>query len=211
MRLSIDRVSVKGLLRDVSLSLDAGELFCVLCERRAARLALLGVASRMRRPNSGSVDARGSVVFAQTTWPKIGGRSVLEQLMLPLLASPGSVAEARSRALGVLSGHKLEDWAAADLEDLEDYELARLSLLRALVARPEILLVEDPTYGLDPGYAGAALDLLRSARDGGAAVLVTTGTVEAMRDTDGLFTITQGVLRGDRAEQGQVIPLRRAG
>jgi ABC-type multidrug transport system ATPase subunit len=211
MRLSIDHVSVKGVLSDISLSLNAGELVCVLCERRVARQALLGVAAQVRRPNSGSVKVRGRVVVAQATSAPIGGPKVLEQLMLPLLASRGSVAQARSRALGFLSEWGLEDWAAADLEELEDYEIARLSLLRALIARPEILLAEDPTHGLEPVYAGATLDLLRTARDQGAAVLVTTGTVEAMRDADGLYTITQGVLRGGRGTQGQVIPLRSAG
>jgi ABC-type methionine transport system ATPase subunit len=211
MRLSIDHVSVRGLLDEVSLSIDGGELFCVWSARRASRLALLGVAGKIRRPDSGSVQLRGSVVLAQPSWPQIGGARVLEQLMLPLLASRGSLGEARSRVLGFLNELDVEDWAAASLVDLEDYQLARLSLMRALISRPDVLLVDDPTHGLDPVYAEATLDLLRIARDRGAAVLVTTGTVEAMRDADGLFTIGQGVLRGDRGGQAQVIQLRSSG
>lgn len=211
MRLSIDRVSVNGLLQDVSLSLNGAELFCVWSPRRAARLALLGVAAKVRRPDSGSVEIRGSAVFAQSSWPQVGGTRVLEQLMLPLLASRASLSGARSRVLGFLSEWDVEDWAAASLADLEDYQLARLSLMRALISRPDVLLVDDPTHGLEPAYAEATLDLLRVARERGAAVLVTTGAVEAMRDADGLFTISQGVLRGDRGTQAQVIPLWSAG
>lgn len=209
MRLELDRVSVRGLLHDITLAVDRGEIVSIWSTRKAARLALLAVAKKIRRPDSGSVVSRGTVLLAQRHWPDAGGPHVLEQLMLPLIASPGSIAQARSGALGALSEWGIEDWASASVRDLEDYQLARLSLIRALLARPDVLLVDDPVSGLDPTYAEPTLQLLRIARERGTAVLVTTSTVEAMRDADGLFTINQGVLRGERPGQAKVIPLQR--
>lgn len=210
MRLSIDHVSVGDLLRDVSLSIEAGELVCVLSERRATRVALLSVAAKASRPDTGSVETYSRPVLAQTTWPQ-RGTALLDQLIIPLLASPRSVAQARSRALGFLAELGLEDWAGAALSDLEDYQLARLSLMRALISEPDVLLADDPTEGLESGYAEATLDLLRLARDRGAAVLLTTATRHAMQDADGLFTIVQGTLRGEHSAHAQVIPLRSTG
>lgn len=208
-RLSLEHVSVPGLLRDVTVNINDGELVCVWAERRVARLALLNIAAGVMRPGSGITRANGRLVFAQREWPAAGGREVLPQVMVPLLASRRSVTVARSAALSVLLEWDAEDWAGRLLADLEDHELARVALIRALAAEPEILLVDDPTFGLEPIYADGILDLLRVARDRGAAVLVTTPTGDIMRDADILCTLTQGVLRGGRANDADVIMLDR--
>jgi ABC-type sulfate/molybdate transport systems ATPase subunit len=208
-RLSIENASVGSVLRGVSLVLESGELACVLARRRAARLALLRVAAGVDRPDSGRSVADGRVILAQGRWPAVGGSTVLDQMTLAVLASRGSMLRARSVALAGLAEWGVEDWCSCDLGEFEDFELAKLAVVRALIAAPEILLIDDPTCGLEAVYANGVLDLLRAARDRNIAVLVTTASVDAMRDADSLHTISQGILRGANREPAEVVPFPR--
>lgn len=208
-RLSLEGVSRKRVLRSVSLTVEAGEIVSVFAPR-AIRSVLLRVAAGIEAPDAGSVRTVGRLVFAQGLWPDAGGSGVLRQLMLPLIAQEGSVAQARSRALEVLSEWRVAEWSGLEIDDLEEHQQARLALIRALVARPDILLVDDPTAGLDGSHAEMVLEILRAARARGVATLFAASSAETMRDADGVYTITQGVLRGLGGDPAIVVPLVRS-
>jgi ABC-type iron transport system FetAB ATPase subunit len=205
-RLSFDRVSVGSLLRYVSFTVNGGEVACVWAPRRTARLAFVHMAAGIEQPVSGTVLVEGRLAFARRSWPPIGGQDVLGQLMLPLLASARSVSRARASALGALCDWGVVEWGGCRLSELEDHELARLALIRALVCDPKVLVVDAPTLGLDTTEAHVTLELFRGARERGVAVLVATASVDAMRDADSLYTISQGTLRGLHATRGELLP-----
>jgi putative ABC transport system ATP-binding protein len=187
----------------------SGEIASVWGERRSERLALLRVAAGIDLPNAGSVRADGRLVFARPSWPTIGGPSVLGQLILPLLAGAVSIAAARSRALAALVEWDLEGWSARNVRDLEEHELTRLSLIRALVTEPEIMLVDEPILSSSDVHAPEIMRILHAARERGVATLLTTSAVRLMRDADGLYTLDDGVLRGLQREPAPVVPFPR--
>jgi predicted ABC-type transport system involved in lysophospholipase L1 biosynthesis ATPase subunit len=202
-QLSLEAVTFGRLLRGVTLHVDAGEIVGVWGARRRSRAALLQVAAGVQQPDSGVVRHEGTLVLAYRSWPSMGGSGVLGQLMLPLLARH-SVARARAIALGALQDFELAEWAALDVHDLDERELGRLALIRALVTEPDVLLIDDP-HG---DQSAALLD----AAQRHTAVLVVTGDVSALRGADIVFAIDQGVLRGGgEREMADVIPFRRAG
>jgi ABC-type methionine transport system ATPase subunit len=210
-RLSLDQVTLDPLLRSVSLTVEGGEIACVWTRERRARQALLGVAARIDEPEAGSVHATGRVVLAQQAWTAAAGPGVMGQIVVPLLAHGGSVAKARSRALSFLREWRLEEWAARDVSDLDEPDLVRLSLIRALVAAPDVLLLDYPTYGRDGIFTDGVLDVVRAAREQHVAVLLTTDGVEGMRDANALYTLQRGVLRGTEPALGQIVPFVRKG
>lgn len=206
-RLWLERVTVGDVLRSVSLTVDAGEMVCVWAADRRSRLALLETAAGVLAADEGRVGAAGRVVLAHRSWPAIAGPSVLGQLVLPLLAGDRSVSAARVRVLARLSGWGVEGWSARDVQDLDEHEQRRLAVMRALIVAPDVLLVDDPLSGMESEpAAGELLGLLEQARSDGTAILVATGNVQAMRDADGLYTISQGQLRGLRRRGGVVLP-----
>jgi ABC-type lipoprotein export system ATPase subunit len=136
----------------------------------------------------------------------MAGCTVLGQLMLPLVARR-SLGRARTAALAALCDRGLEEWGARSIGELDDRELRDLALMRALLAEPDVLLVDNPTPDVDAREPG--LDLLRTARERAIAVLATTGSAAAMSDADGVYTLSHGQLRGVRPGTAAVIPFTR--
>jgi ABC-type taurine transport system ATPase subunit len=194
-RLALENVTYRAALKDVSLSIEAGEMAMVFAPLKTDRAALLSVAFGIETPDEGNVRRDGYAVFAQRSWADGGGPTVLGQLVLPLLARH-STGSAKATALGALSQWGIEDWSARQLCELEDHELARLSLIRAVACEPEILLVDDPTAGYGVRLADHARRILSVARDRGSAILVAASEIELMTDSDQTYTLSLGAIRG---------------
>jgi ABC-type lipoprotein export system ATPase subunit len=211
------------VLDDVSLELEAGELVAVWGLRRSGRTTLLRVAAGMERPETGTVrfdgrdlaQGRDSVLgskigYVQLHFSPGEGESVLDQVVGGLLAERVSFAAARRRALQALVDVGVESCAALCPRDLDAGEAVRVAVARALVAAPRLLVVDEPTNGVDVEDRDPILRLLRRIANGGVAVLMSTGDGAALAGADRVFTIDHGQVRGGVADpQAPVIPLRR--
>ncbi len=83
----------------------------------------------------------------------------------------------------------------------------RLNLVRALLHGPELLFLDEPTSGMDPGVARTVVDLIGEQRDRGCAVLLTTHDLHL---ADGLCDRVAFVVGGRLAGEGTPRDLRRA-
>lgn len=203
-RLALENVTYRSALKEVSLTVDAGETVGVFAVRRPERARLLRVAAGIDLPEQGVVSTSGRIVFAQRSWHLMGGPDVLGQLMLPLVAQ-GSVKTARTNALAALAEWGIEDWSARHLYEMEEHELARLALIRAVAPKPDLLLVEDPTAGYGVALADQARQILHAARKQGCAVLLTASEVAPLVDADQVYTLSEGVMRGTPPRTAEVV------
>lgn len=208
--LTFESVTYKTALKNVSLGVDAGETAAVRVPRKTDRDALLRIAASMLGPDSGLVRVEGRLVFAQRYWSLMGGPDVLDQLALPLLALGYTVIRSREIALEALVQWGLEDWSGRELGELEEHELAQLSLIRAVVSKPDVLLVDNPTAGFAGLLTEPVKALLKMAAAQGAAVLVATSEIDPMVGVRSLYSLTLGELRGNRPEPADVVELPRA-
>jgi iron complex transport system ATP-binding protein len=89
-------------------------------------------------------------------------------------------------------------FAARSVQSLSTGERARILLARALVARPEVLLLDEPVANLDPHYRLAVLDVLRAQADAGVAVLLSLHDLDlAAARCDRLLLLHEGRLVAD--------------
>jgi putative ABC transport system ATP-binding protein len=211
------------VLDDVSLEMETGELVAVWGLRRSGRTTLLRVAAGMERPDKGTVQFDGRNLAQgrdRVLGSKIGyvhlhfspgeGESVLDQVAGGLLAERVSFAAARRRALQALVDVGVESCAALCPRDLDAGEAVRVAVARALIAVPRLLVVDEPTNGVDVADRDPILRLLRRIANGVVAVLMSTGDGAALAGADRVFTIEHGQVRGGVADpQAPVIPLRR--
>jgi lipooligosaccharide transport system ATP-binding protein len=86
--------------------------------------------------------------------------------------------EARRRAGELLRFFALEGKAASDVRDLSGGLARRLMLARCLVNRPELVILDEPTTGLDPQSRHQLWDRLRELREDGLTILLTTHYME---------------------------------
>lgn len=207
-------------LRDVSLDIDAGELVAVWGMRRSGKTTLLRVASGMEAPDEGAVCFGGQdlsrdrsgllgseIGYYNVNFVAAQGGAVVDHVAIGLLAR--GIPRARARAQADATLERVGAAACADMDprSLDPAEAARVAIARALVGSPRLLLLDDPTNGVDVLHRDAILDLIRSIADEGVAVLMTVG--EATTVADRVLSIDAGRVRGDVApEQAPIVPLR---
>lgn len=173
-------VAVNG----VDLSLGEGEFLAVFGPNGAGKSSLLGMLGGALRPTRGSVSIRGEPLdFSEEGWrSKIGVLSHKGFLYGHL------TAEENLRFYGNLFG--LEDLdeliperlarvdltgrARSQVRQLSHGMRQRLSLARALLHDPDVVLLDEPYTGLDPSAAAVLRDVLRELRDGQRTVVMVT-------------------------------------
>jgi energy-coupling factor transporter ATP-binding protein EcfA2 len=99
------------------------------------------------------------------------------------------------------------------LGDLDAGEAVRVSIACVLVLEPRVLVIDEPTKGVDLLERDEIVLLLRSLADEGIAVLVSDGDGSGLSDADRALTLAAGELRGRRSPQaeGVVLRLQRSG
>lgn len=214
------------VLRDVSLEIDAGELVAVWGSRRSGRSTLLAVAAGVEGPESGVVlfeghdlKARGARLLGERVGycahdvNVAGRRSVIDNVRAGLLACGIHAPAAYARACEVLARVGVERFNGLLMGDLDAAEAARVAIACALVHGPRVLVIDEPTKGVDLLDRDKIVLLLRSLAKEGIAVLVSDGDGSGLADADRALTLADGELRGRRspAVRGTVVPLHAAG
>ena len=104
----------------------------------------------------------------------IGDRSVFENVALPLHILGFSSKEIKSKVNGILEKVGLETVKKMFPSQLSGGEQQRVSIARALVKNPVVILADEPTGNLDPNVSDEILDLLELATSNGTSVLMST-------------------------------------
>jgi putative ABC transport system ATP-binding protein len=212
-------------LREISLEIEPGELVAVWGRRRSGRTTLLQIAGGVEQPSEGVVrfdgvalaarsmlGAPGGIGYCNTDFARVLGDSVLEHVAAPLLGANVRVLRAQSEALDALRRVGAADCGELEPAELDHAETVQIAIARAIVTRPRLLLIDEPTDGIPPAsHRDGMLALLRSiAHWDGIAVLATVDEATALAGADRALTIDAGELHGETAPVGaDVVPLRR--
>jgi ABC-type sugar transport system ATPase subunit len=216
--------SERVVLRGVSMMLDAGELGVVWGPRGAGRSTLLRVAAGLELPEQGvvlfaGVDLAASgeevlgdgIGYCHKSLGSGGWQLVLDHVMISLLARGVDPDAARSRAHAALERTEAGECAALRLNALRAGEAMRVALARVLALAPRMLVVDEPTEGVETIERDGILSLLRSLADDGLAVLASTGEPAGLSGAERSWVLGEGELRGAPvSELAPVVPLRRA-
>lgn len=213
----------RSVLRGVTLEVQAGEVVAVWGKRRSGRSTLLRVAAGIEPPDAGSVrfegrdlrdggrDALGAGIgYCRRTFRPSEGRIVLDHITTGLLARGVPPAEALERALEALARTAAEEYGECRAAELNATECVRVAIARAAALQPRVLLVDEPTIGIDQPDRDEILALLQSFAAEGIAIVMSTGEAPALSGARAL-TLSDGELhRGSTRELAPVVPLRRS-
>ena len=119
--------------------------------------------------------------------------TVRENILLPALLM-GTQEQAAARADALMERLGIRKLGAVAPSELSGGELRRVTIARALVMQPGILLADEPTGDLDEENTQSVLRLLRETAHAGTAVLLVTHESEARNYADTCYTMTVGKL-----------------
>ena len=202
--------SVLEAVKPLDFSLESGELVEITGRSGSGKSTLLSMMAGMLVPTGGSICIDDTDIYSMKEEERsrlrndriglipqghtaLRSLTVLENVMLPFVlyhreTPPEDRAKELLQKVG-LFGMKDERPNA-----LSGGELRRMAVARALLMKPEVLLADEPTAGLDDENVELVMELLRSAADEGASVLLVTHENEARKYADRVLAMDGGRL-----------------
>jgi sodium transport system ATP-binding protein len=197
-------------VRGISLRVAPGEIYGLLGPNGAGKSTTLRMIAGLMRPDRGRIlvggldtvrhpeQARAQVGYLATDLGVYGRFTPRELLRLFGEFQGLEPRTAERRAMHLLERLGLGGFQDIRMEGFSGGQKQKVSIARALLHDPKVVIFDEPTTGLDVFTARAVLDLLRAMRDEGRSVVVSTHimpTVEAVCDRVGI--LFDGVLHGD--------------
>ncbi|MBR6147602.1 MAG: ATP-binding cassette domain-containing protein [Lachnospiraceae bacterium] len=168
-------------LKDVSLSINEGEVFGIIGMSGAGKSTLVRTLNRLEAVSEGSVSFYGQdlsilkdkdlrlirrqIAMIFQSFNLLNQRSVISNVMQPLKIAGIPRAKRKEKALEMLKVVGLEDKKNEYPARLSGGQRQRVAIARALAADPKVLLCDEATSALDPKMTGEILDLLKTINE----------------------------------------------
>lgn len=197
------RLGRREVLRGVTLDITQGRCLVVMGANGAGKSQLLRILHGLQEPSVGGVSwfgkpldraarNRQAMVFQR---PVLLRRSVSGNLNFALSGKGFTRSARRGRVTEALSLARLTDKATRPARTLSGGEQQRLAIARALIAQPDLLMLDEPTASLDPASTRAVEQMIAAARLAGVTlVLVTHDAGQARRLADDVAFLQGGRL-----------------
>lgn len=219
-------VSIKGLqkrygevqaVKDVSLEIKPGEIFGLLGPNGAGKTTTIRCLCTLTLPDAGTVEVNGLSVldYPRQVRQRLGyiaqdvaldkvltGRELLE-LQAAIYHLPGTLA--RDRIDQMLQLLELEDWADKKTGIYSGGLKKRLDLAAGLLHQPDVLVLDEPTVGLDIESRTAVWQFLRQLQAAGTTILITSHYLE---EVDALADRVAIIDRGEVISSGSPAELK---
>lgn len=192
-------------VRGIDLNVPQGALFAFLGPNGAGKSTTLSVLSTLLAPSAGSVFVAGHALGREDDAIRraigiVFQQSVLDDLLTveENLRCRGGLYGLHGRALALAVRDAAAAVGVTDLlsrryERLSGGQRRRADIARALVAAPSLLILDEPTTGLDPQSRGAVWEAVRALqRERGMTVLLTTHYMEEAVQADAVSVICRG-------------------
>lgn len=211
----LSKTNTYDALRGVDLTIHRGEMAAIVGPSGSGKSTLMNLISTLDRPTSGSVLVDGvdtSILtdagLSQLRNEKIGivfqsyhliqRMTALENVALPLIAAGETPERRRARALEALDLVGLADRVANRPIELSGGEQQRVSIARALVKAPAILLGDEPTGNLDTKTSDSVIELFQKInRERGVTTVLITHDMSVAARTRRLIRIRDGLVERD--------------
>jgi len=210
-------------LRGVSFAVREGEFVAIMGPSGSGKTTLLGILGCLDRPTSGSyrlvgqemselpetkrAHVRGAEIgFVFQAYNLLPRSTAYKNVELPLVYARVPLGERRQRVLDALAEVGLSDRASHLPTQLSGGQQQRTAIARALVARPSVVLADEPTGNLDSASADEVLGVLQRLNEGGATIVLVTHSGEVAERASRILRMADGLLVADEPVQRIPVP-----
>lgn len=205
-------------LDHVSFTVHPGEWVAVMGPSGCGKSSMLHVLGGLDTPDAGSVAIAGEVITARSEarrarlrrrhigyvfqqYNLVSDLDVVGNVELPLLLAGVPRRAARAKARALLDGLGVGDRWRASPAALSGGQQQRVAVARALIAKPTVMLADEPTGALDSRAAALVVEALADAHRAGQTIVMVTHDPALAAEADRIVRMLDG-----RIDNGAVVP-----
>jgi ribose transport system ATP-binding protein len=224
--LSVKNLSWRTRVRDVSLAVKRGEILGLVGLLGAGRTETFKAIYGAESPDSGTVAVAGRALAharpagsirrglaflsedrrSEGIFPKLSVRANLTAAVLPRISRFGIVSRRKQTALVTRYIRELGIKTAgpdALISELSGGNQQKVLIARALCTEPRVVMLDDPTRGIDVGAKAEVHRTIRALAENGLGVVVTSSEVEEVLElSDRLVVLNEGAVAGELETAG---------
>jgi ABC-2 type transport system ATP-binding protein len=187
-------------LDNMSWSAPQGAITCVLGPNGAGKTTVMEMAEGLRRPESGRIRVLGTDPWSADASHRRRVGVMLQDGGLPASVKPlrlldhfAALYDAKDECRALVEQLGVNEFRHTSVRRLSGGQRQRVAMAAALIGRPDVVFLDEPSAGLDPHARLDVWDLIRQTRDRGACVVVTTHSFdEADRLADQVIIVAAG-------------------
>ncbi len=205
------------VLKGIDMSVKPGEFVSVMGSSGSGKSTLLNIVGLLDRQDHGEYHLDGRRIeklsearcarlrsqfigFVFQSFNLIPFKTAAENVALPLYYRNVPRRKRNTLALEYLDRVGLQEWADHHPTELSGGQQQRVAIARALIARPKVILADEPTGALDSATSYEVVKLLRSISDTGVSVIVVTHEHDIAEMTDRVVHLRDGTIENGSVE-----------
>ena len=200
------------VLKGIDLDISQGDFVSIMGASGSGKSTLLNILGVLDTYDEGEYWLDGKLIkelsereaahlrnrtigFVFQSFNLLNFKTALENVALPLYYQGVSRKKRNAIALEYLDKVGLKDWADHLPNQLSGGQKQRVAIARALIAKPRVILADEPTGALDSKTSQEVIDLLRDvSKNEGITMIIVTHAPEVAEQTDRIIQIRDGVI-----------------